>query len=58
MSNGWKCPHCGFEAQEETSCCYAHWAEAADARFARVMPWVIGFGVLAFGILLIAVSMR
>jgi hypothetical protein len=36
----WKCRHCGFESERETSCCYAHWEEAANARTSSF--WFVG----------------
>lgn len=47
----WKCRHCGWKAPTETSCCFAHWEEAAAAKTWRVLPGIVLLcGLLALGI--------
>lgn len=53
-----KCIYCARDRDTPGGCCYEAWAEATDARFASVFPWVLGFGVLAFGFFLIVVLTR
>lgn len=54
----WKCEHCGFEAESETSCCFEHWEQKADERYYGGLHVVLWFLVAFIVIVSIAVGVR
>ncbi len=50
----WQCRHCGYKAESETSCCYAHWEEAANARMSSF--WFVGSALIVAVVIVGAIA--